>query len=1020
MALRKQGAAGKKGRKEKSFVASRSSNGPRAASECSTHKETDAHIVAAARAAGFLTAVSASGILAHVEELMCAEPLSQRHRFLAIVAAHMPDLKIVVHDDARRLRLVAEKSGEGTAVAARPTALLSKFPTNICEIMNSELSPLGHVVHHVGRWASQFYVQEMVDASNMKTLGRMRGAQATAARKVARASEAASASAEKKPSCSRRDRAVTHCAAMAGKNTESLSQKQVKKLFARAMARVASEFSPAEHLPPKVREFLEPIVNTTCQGYCTSALMVGGPMAALTNGAAVKIWSQKPTPLIAPVFQIGNAQAGKSQLFSVCEEIFDTCDDVIGEHVDSFNFTEFFYRCSSGLPLVDFSEGDGRVAEFRQSDVRGGRAFNLDEAYEFWDGLGLLATGRGGGGGGGGEKDRAPTVHASTLNTFIASGKTRRATRTSATFGESRGKRVSVSLLGNGHPGKFIAMDRGIVGNHTACTKERFVACIDQAAARHAALPAGSRLPRGVSAWAWLPLAPQQAQTFNWETYLDAPEAAAQYLERDTETGEASAANSQARSFVGPAGGYKVEFPDGEESRLRYLRVTPSDVGDAQLRTEFRISNRGDLPDPTGHIQAGARRVAELFAKKPQAILPFEEGARNIMTGNQVAQSIRAQLRGDDDPTLAALEANAAGQQGVQAALVAVLDYSGGGGTLDAASGLPLITTQHVQCARRMLDISIAIRTIWRAALDEDGDAADGESDGDNEPGRLARPVRGHYHPHAYAAPLSTQVPACPAAPQGPVPAGGLVADVARPAARAGGGNVDVSQPASPGAAESDLAGAPPTGGEAPGSGERALTFADLAGEAQFDNQGLGEGGAMVFTKAAFKDRELIRRVLLTGKSQISVDACVDLYSVAVLDQEAPAKRKRRARPSKPEAVAVLKAAFEQFPRLGECQEQNGEVFLKGWPDSELGRALFHNELMRCCRVSLRQLSQKRAQFHEGRPQLADATPSRAAGPPAQPPPSRGARASDAGAAPDAQCFWRRGAVPSTPPGGLH
>ncbi|CAK0828249.1 unnamed protein product, partial [Prorocentrum cordatum] len=738
---------------------------------------------------------------------------------------------------------------------------------------------------------------------------------------------------------------------MAGKNTESLSQKQVKKLFARAMARVASEFSPAEHLPPKVREFLEPIVNTTCQGYCTSALMVGGYMAALSNGAA---------------------------------EIFDTCDDVIGDHVDSllddgppvtvksiclqsFTFTEFFYRCSSGFPLVDFSEGDGRVAEFRQSDVWGGRAFNLDEAYD-------------------------------------------------ATFGESRGKRVSVSLLGNGHPGKFIAMDRGIVGNHTACTKERFVACIDQAAARHAALPAGSRLPRGVSAWAWLPLAPQQAQTFNWETYLDAPEAAAQYLERDAETGEASAANSQARSFVGPAGGYKVEFPDGEESRLRYLRVTPSDVGDAQLRAEFRISNRGDLPDPTGHIQAGARRVAELFAKKPQAILPFEEEARNIMTGNQVAQSIRAQLRGDQraknvQPQLRVQPgANAAGQQGVQAALVAVLDYSGGGGTLDAASGLPLITTQHVQCARRMLDISIAIRTIWRAALDEDGDAADGESDGDNEPGRLARPVRGHYHPHAYAAPLSTQVPACPAAPQGPVPAGGLVADVARPAARAGGGNVDVSQPASPGAAESDLAGAPPTGGEAPGSGERALTFADLAGEAQFDNQGLGEGGAMVFTKAAFKDRELIRRVLLTGKSQISVDACVDLYSVAVLDQEAPAKRKRRARPSKPEAVAVLKAAFEQFPRLGECQEQNGEVFLKGWPDSELGRALFHNELMRCCRVSLRQLSQKRAQFHEGRPQLADATPSRAAGPPAQPPPSRGARASDAGAAPDAQCFWRRGA----------
>eukprot|EP00959_Pyramimonas_sp_CCMP1952_P134673 2818568-Pyramimonas_sp.AAC.1 len=35
-----------------------------------------------------------------------------------------------------------------------------------------------------------------------------------------------------------------------------------------------------------------------------------------------------------------------------------------------------------------------------------------------------------------------------------------------------------------------MAMDRGMVGNHTACTKEVFVVCIDQATARHAALPA--------------------------------------------------------------------------------------------------------------------------------------------------------------------------------------------------------------------------------------------------------------------------------------------------------------------------------------------------------------------------------------------------------------------------------------------------------------------------------------------------------------------------------------------------
>ena len=189
-------------------------------------------------------------------------------------------------------------------------------------------------------------------------------------------------------------------------------------------------------------EFLEHIVITICQGYFTTALLFACSMAALTNGAAVKIWNQKPTPLAAPVFHIGNAQAGKSRLLSVCEEIFDTCDDVIGEHVhtmlregppvtlqsitlQSFIFTEFFIRWSISFPLIAFTEGDERVTNFEQSVVWSGRAFNLDEAYELLDGLGLLARGRGRG-----DVDRAPTMHASTLSTLIGGGKTRRATRT--------------------------------------------------------------------------------------------------------------------------------------------------------------------------------------------------------------------------------------------------------------------------------------------------------------------------------------------------------------------------------------------------------------------------------------------------------------------------------------------------------------------------------------------------------------------------------------------------------------
>ena len=49
-------------------------------------------------------------------------------------------------------------------------ALLGDFPTNICETMNSELSPLAHTVHHMGRWVFQLSNREMVDVLNMKNV----------------------------------------------------------------------------------------------------------------------------------------------------------------------------------------------------------------------------------------------------------------------------------------------------------------------------------------------------------------------------------------------------------------------------------------------------------------------------------------------------------------------------------------------------------------------------------------------------------------------------------------------------------------------------------------------------------------------------------------------------------------------------------------------------------------------------------------------------------------------------------
>ena len=94
-----------------------------------------------------------------------------------------------------------------------------------------------------------------------------------------------------------------------------------------------------------------------------------------------------------------------------------------------------------------------------------------------------------------------------------------------------------------------------------------------------------------------------------------------------------------------------------------------------------------------------------------------------IILENQVAQSVLAQL-GTGEGSVAALRVNAAGQQAVQAAMMAVLDLATGADILDADSGLPVVTVRHVNAARRLVDTSVKIREMWRQDVDKAGGRA--------------------------------------------------------------------------------------------------------------------------------------------------------------------------------------------------------------------------------------------------------------------------------------------------------
>ena len=156
---------------------------------------------AAARSAGYLLAVSESGLIFDMLEIIGAESLSQGYHFAAQVAHRLPRLQTVVHDDAchlksmclkeRRTSVMAGKladlnfiiddfhsgghCGEWCKTTCLPSLqqnkdILKGFPTEIAESVNAQFSPLGDCFHHYSPWFAQLVMQECADVRNMTRL----------------------------------------------------------------------------------------------------------------------------------------------------------------------------------------------------------------------------------------------------------------------------------------------------------------------------------------------------------------------------------------------------------------------------------------------------------------------------------------------------------------------------------------------------------------------------------------------------------------------------------------------------------------------------------------------------------------------------------------------------------------------------------------------------------------------------------------------------------------------------------
>ena len=136
---------------------------------------------------------------------------------MARLKSRWPELQVVCHDDACHLKLfciqhrrsseTAEQLAQMAFIVDRFHApghtgayckehcmpqlelnrgLLRNFPADIAETVNSGLSPLGHTIHHMGRFFAQLVVHESADVHNLSRLLASKDRQRAQSKKCAR------------------------------------------------------------------------------------------------------------------------------------------------------------------------------------------------------------------------------------------------------------------------------------------------------------------------------------------------------------------------------------------------------------------------------------------------------------------------------------------------------------------------------------------------------------------------------------------------------------------------------------------------------------------------------------------------------------------------------------------------------------------------------------------------------------------------------------------------------------------
>ena len=272
-------------------------------------------------------------------------------------------------------------------------------------------------------------------------------------------------------------------------------------------------------------------------------------------------------------------------------------------------------------------------------------------------------------------------------------------------------------------PAKLYRWTAPWLGTTQRAPKRGSFFCLDCAVARHAALPDDCELRDGATAWTWLPLTSQQAAVFKWNRFIDNPAEARTHLsECVPEESAQTAGEQEGVEFIGAPGGYKIEFPDGNESRLRYPLSSPHLTPlHHTFARNFEFPLAGTWQTVRTTFVSAQRGLPATSPARPIPFLPFEEEGRKILLGNQLhrtskQRALRTQLCRRSMRTQ--LRSKAFRQLWCQWQISAVVP-------------LTLILSQACRSQPKSMcnvlvpflsDISVMIREVFRESLEKDTD----------------------------------------------------------------------------------------------------------------------------------------------------------------------------------------------------------------------------------------------------------------------------------------------------------